>query len=288
MIAQRQRLEKTKAAGGTLRKALYTLLRVTARVLERASRAFVYLAAGTLRLHELRQAIADTWEDLGREEGYILSGLMVWEKAFYGRFLKPADRILLVGCGTGRDLIALLKLGYRVEGLDVAPGAIGLARHILEKEGLRSELYTGPIEAVALRGNFDAVVFSLYSYGLIPHSETRVGVLRKVMAHLNPGGRILISYNPADQRPRSLPIRLTRLLARLTRSDWHVELGDVIDAAANDWRRILYEHRFQNGELETEARAAGLAIVFDERGKEGTAVLTAESRSGADEPVRGR
>src|SRR2546429_8949385 len=98
-----------------------------------------------------------------------------------------------------RDLIALLKLGYRVEGLDVGPRAIALARRILEKEDLSTELHTGPIEAVALPGSFDVFTFSWFCYGYIPQADTRIGVLRKVKAHLNPGGRVLISYVPAER-----------------------------------------------------------------------------------------
>jgi SAM-dependent methyltransferase len=258
---------------GGWRHAPFTLLWAAGRALELAGRASMYLAAGSLRLQDLRGAIANGWEEFGRSEGMVLSGLMHWEQALYDRFLKPEDRILVVGCGTGRDLIALLQLRYRVEGLDVAPRAIALARQMLEREGLSAELYTGPIEAVALPGSFDAFIFSWYCYGYIPQADTRIGVLRKVKAHLNPGGRILISYIPTERPPRALPIRLTRLVARLTRSDWHPELGDVIGPAAGDRRVIHYEHQFWEGELENEARAAGLTVVFHEPREEGTAVL---------------
>ena len=258
---------------GDWRKAPFTLLWGAGRALELAGRASMCLAAGTLRLHDLRGAIANTWEDFGRSEDAILSGLMHWEQALCDRFLKLEDRILVVGCGTGRDLIALLKLGYRAEGLDVARGAVAVARRMLEREGLAAELYTGAIEAVALPGSFDAFIFSWFCYGYIPQADTRIGVLRKVKAHLNPGGRILISYIPAERPPRVLPIRLTRLVARLTRSDWHPELGDVIGAADGNRRVIHYEHQFWQGELENEARAAGLTVVFHEPREEGTAVL---------------
>src|SRR5881296_2361980 len=102
----------------------YTFLRGAARAFELASSALTHLAAGTLRLQDLRGAIVNAWEEFGRSEELIRSGLMPWERALYDRFLKVKDRILVVGCGTGRDLIALLKLGYRVEGLDVGPRAI--------------------------------------------------------------------------------------------------------------------------------------------------------------------
>lgn len=63
------------------------------------------LAAGTLRLHDLREAITHTWEDFGRSERMILSGLMPWESAFYGRFLKAEDRVLVVGCDVGTAVL---------------------------------------------------------------------------------------------------------------------------------------------------------------------------------------
>lgn len=258
----------------TLRTAPYILLWGAARALELAGRASMYLAVGTLRLQELQRSIANAWEEVSRRERYNLSGLLPSESALYARFLKPGDRILVVGCGSGRELIALLKLGHRVEGLDIAPRAIALAHQRLEKEGLQAKLSTGPIEDVALSGSFDAFIFSWFCYGYIPQFETRVGVLRKLKAHLNPGGRILIGYVPAEPPPRSLPIRLTRFVARLTRSDWRPELGDVVGPASGGWRCIDYEHQFVDGEFEKEARAAGLAVGFHERGN-GTAVLTA-------------
>jgi SAM-dependent methyltransferase len=257
------------------RTVLYTLLWGAGHSLHLASRASMYLAAGTLRLRDLREAIANTWHEFFRSETSIRSGLMNWESAFYGRFLKPEDHVLLVGSGTGRDLIALLKLGYRVDGLDVSARAIALARRMLDKERLAAELSTGAIETVPLVASFDAFVFSWFCYGYIPQTSSRIAVLRKVNAHLNPGGRILISYVPAERPPRSLPIRLARLAARLTRSDWRPELGDVIGPGGGDRRAIRYEHQFQEGELDGEARAAGLTVVFHERDDVGTAVLMA-------------
>jgi SAM-dependent methyltransferase len=258
------------------RKVPFIILSGAARALDLAARAAMSLAAGMLRLHDLRDAIVHTWDDFGRSEPMILSGLMPWERALYDRFLKPEDRVLVVGCGTGRDLIALLKLGYRAEGLDVAPRAIALARRMLERHSLSADLYTGPIESVALPGSFDVFVFSWFCYGYIPQVDTRVKVLGKVKAHLTPGGRVLICYIPAERPPQPLPIGLTRFVARLTRSDWRPELGDVIGPATRDRHAIHYEHQFGEGELENEARAAGLTVVFHERSDVGTAVLLDE------------
>jgi hypothetical protein len=144
---------------------------------------------------------------------------------------------------------------------------------MLERRRLSTELYIGSIEDVVPPGSFDAVTFSWFCYGYIPHRPTRIAVLCNVTPHLKPGGRVLISYVPAEGTPRSLPIRLMRLAARLTRSDWHPELGDVLGPITADRRAVRYEHQFLEGELESEARAAGLTVVFHERGEVGTAVL---------------
>ena len=256
------------------RWASYTLLWGAARALDLAERAAMYLAAGTLRIHDVREGIARRWDDFGRSETGIFSGLMPWESAVYRRFLKPEDHVLVIGCGTGRDVIALLNLGHRVDGLDASAGAIELARRMLEREHLAADLYTGSIEAVALARSFDAVTFSWFCYSYIPQAVTRIAVLRKVKTHLNPGGRVFISYVPADSPRRLRPIRLTQLVARLTRSDWHPEPGDVIGAATGDRRAIHYEHQFSDGELEREAHAAGFTVAFHERTDVGMAVLT--------------
>ena len=197
---------------------------------------------------------------------------MPWERELYTRFLKTADRILLVGSGAGRDLVRLLKLGYRVEGLDVAPRAIAHSRRMLEKESLTAELHTGAIEAVELPGSFDVFIFSWCCYSFIPQLATRVGVLGKIKARLNPEGRILISCIPAERPPHELANRLTRFAGRITWSDWRSESGDVV-VASRDWRSIHFEHQFSATDFETAARAAGLRVVFHERGEVGAAVL---------------
>lgn len=246
-----------------------------ARALELAGRATMYVAAGTLRLADLHGAIAKVWANFGRNEDAILSGLMSWEEALYGRFLKPDDHILLIGCGTGRDLIALLQRGHRVTGLEPAASALTVAHQMLARERLTADLHHGSIQSTPLPGTFDAFIFSWYCYSYIPQADTRIAVLRKLKAHLNPGGRILISYLPLVEPPRRLPIRLAQLVARLTGSDWHPEVGDVLGPATGDRGAMHYEHQFTKGEFEDEARGAGLTILFHHVTDDGVAALTA-------------
>jgi SAM-dependent methyltransferase len=271
------------------RHAPFSVLSRAARMLDLAARGALYLAAGTLDRQALRDAITRSWDEFSRTESAILSGLMGWERAWYERVLTPRDDILVVGCGTGRDLIALMKLGYRVEGLDSSARAIDLAHRMLEREGLSATLYTAAIETVAPPRAFDVIIFSWFCYGYIPEMHARVDALRNVKSRLKPGGRLLISYLPAAEARRSFAIRLTRLMARLTRSDWRPAPGDTVGPPTANPRAIHYEHHFSCGELEKEAAGAGLRVASHERNDVGTAMLVpADSADGAagDDPGR--
>lgn len=260
---------------GRRRRPLFVGLYHCARTVERASSLLFYAAAGAARLADLRAAIQREWDyQAADSDSYIASGLMPWEREFYLGFLKPDDRILLIGCGTGRDLLALRELGYRAEGLDVGPWCTARARGVLQARHLDTPIYTGAIETTDVPGTFDAFIFSWFSYSYIPQSATRIDVLRKLRNHLTAGGRILVTYEPVRTTPRRLPIRLAQLVGRLSRSDWRPEYGDVVRLGDPSRYFEHYEHRFTPDELEEEARAAGLTVAFHQDGEMGQLVLT--------------
>lgn len=261
---------------GHRRHPLFVGLYRCARAVERVSSLLFYAAAGAARLADLRAAIQCEWDyQAADSDSYIASGLMSWERDFYRAFLKPDDRILLIGCGTGRDLLALRELGYRVEGLDVGPWCTARASAILKARHLEAPVYTGAIETTDVPGTFDAFIFSWVCYSYLPRAASRIDVLRKLRNHLTSSGRILLSYEPAPTAPRRLPIRLARLVGRLSRSDWRLEYGDVVRLGGPGQYFEHYEHRFTPDDLEGEARAAGLTMAFHEGGQVGRAVLSA-------------
>jgi SAM-dependent methyltransferase len=255
-----------------LRRAAFAGLHLIRRTLERTATLCDYAAAGTLTRADLQAAIERQWErDSGREtERQLTAGLMVWERALYLRFLAPGAHVFLVGCGNGRDLLALVQAGFRVDGLDIAPGAIRTARRLLDRHGLAAALSVGSVETAPLPDRCDAVVFAWGCYGYVPGSARRSAVLRRVAGPLPPGGRVLLSYYPWHRTPRRLPIGLTRLVAGLARSDWRPEYGDHLHADGDGI--VYYEHRFLDGEVEREAAAAGLALLHHDPA-DGLAVL---------------
>lgn len=259
-----------------LRRSLTSALVGLGRIFERLAEASFHAAAGTLRSKELEAAIARFWAGFGSSATHIAGGLMTWEREFYLRFLKPDARILIVGSGTGRDLIALVRLGFRADGIELAEEATTCAAAALAEAGLRAELQAGSIETVDLHGSYDAIVFSWFCYGYIPEASRRIRILRRLAEHLAADGHILISYNSRDRSPSPLATSAAQLAARLSGSDWRPAPGDAV-FFARDSAALQYEHRFEPGELEAEARAAGLVVVFDAHVPEGTAALAPET-----------
>jgi SAM-dependent methyltransferase len=250
-----------------------------ARALDRGVTASTFIAAGLLRFDVLECHMAENWRHFGLQqtEPDVGAGLFEWEKQFYGRFLRPGDRVLLVGCGSGRDLVALLEQGHRVVGLEPVAACADLARTRVARRGLTADIQAADITATHPAGDFDVVIFSWFCYTYIPLRTRRLAVLGRVRDHLAPGGRVLISYVLAQPPPRRLPWRLARLASQLSRTDWRPEYGDVF-VARHETGCIHFEHRFQPAEIEADARAMGFTVAFHDHTTDGNIALVPAAR----------
>jgi SAM-dependent methyltransferase len=230
------------------------------RFFARANRVFNHLAAGTLRIDDLRTGIEYSWERYEARDTDVAAGLVEWDEELLARFVRPQEHVLLVGSGPGRDLIAMVARGYHVTAVEPARRATATARRHLAQRGLSAEILEGFFEDVDLRGHFDVIIFSNCCYSFIPESARRIAALRKATSHLTGGGRIIISYL-TEQAGHPVLMKLARIAATVTASDWHPERGDVLHPVDRGQPLFHYEHPFKPGEIDTEATAAGLRVV---------------------------
>jgi len=139
----------------------------------------------------------------------------VWEKRFYSKegvfrkkifriphqdlfkFVKllreiKAKRILDLGCGTGRHIIALAKKGFQIYGLDVSPTALKETKERLRQEGLKAKLELENIyKKLPYRDNFfDGVIsIKVLHHGRILRIKKLVEEIERVMC---PGGILMV------------------------------------------------------------------------------------------------
>lgn len=202
-----------------------------------------------------------SWDRFYRDHTTHDSSLLRWEAEIVNTFVRPGFDVLLVGCGSGRDLLPLVENGCRVTGIDASGAAITIAESILQTRGRSALLLTGFFEDLPIAGRFEIVIFSYYAYASIPMSRRRRAALVKATALLKPGGHVVVSHAAGGTRPGVVVAQLGRIAGALSRSDWRMEPGDVLWSDRSNEPSISYTHIFEDGELEAEAHAAQLRTV---------------------------
>jgi SAM-dependent methyltransferase len=142
---------------------------------------------------------------------------------------KATPPVLDVGCGPGRHVVALARMGVMALGVDIAPVAVGIARArgapVLERS---------IFERVPGAGRWGSALLLDGNVGIGGEPEI---LLRRISALLRPRGRVLVEVDPPGSPTESISVRL-----------------DGVSAGTFPWARV------GAGDLETVARPAGFAM----------------------------
>ncbi len=108
-------------------------------------------------------------------------------------FPDPPANLLVLGCGGGREVIALLQRGYEIVGSDPARNLVEAAS---EACGDRAMLVVGKVQDAARfnqHAPFDGVIVGWGAWGYVLQASERVEALR-CLAALCPAGPVLLSW----------------------------------------------------------------------------------------------
>jgi SAM-dependent methyltransferase len=192
--------------------------------------------------------------------------LEAWEQLVFDRFVDPGARVLVVGCGGGRESLALAERGFRVTGIDFVPALVDEARRRAAGRGLPVTFEAATVEELARRhsATFDAILATTPVYEQTPGRARRVAFLRALRRLTAPGGLVVLcaAWYP-DRGPRRAMIDGARWLLRRLGVRAAAEPGDRFTyhvSIASDHKTACFYHRFQRPEeIAREIRAAGLA-----------------------------
>lgn len=198
-------------------------------------------------------------------------GLEEWEEDLISRVVPPGSRVLIVGCGAGREAVPLAKQGFRVVGIDPVPGLTEAARRHAQAHGVEA---TFEVKAAAdLDGppeSFDAILCSCYEH--IPTRRRRIEMLRLLRSLVRPQGIIILTagWNPTRGIRLALVDGLRWLLRKLLGERFTTEPGDRLIrhlSLASDAQIPCFYHAFQGPEeIQREIEAAGLTGEMDPEG----------------------
>ncbi|MFX1316241.1 MAG: class I SAM-dependent methyltransferase, partial [Promethearchaeota archaeon] len=103
------------------------------------------------------------WNDIFTEKGKVFEKPHPDMERLLGTFKERRfQKILDLGCGTGRHLIFFSKNAFKVYGIDASPKALEISRQWLNEEGLDGELQLHRMEdKFPYRDNFFDVIISI-------------------------------------------------------------------------------------------------------------------------------
>lgn len=231
------------------------------------ARTMAAVAAGTFSEEELAEARTRHWASFADDHPSRKSGLFPWEVRFYSRFLRPEQRLLVVGAGSGRDVLCFVRDGCRVTAIDEAAGALEFLERRLERAELTATIRASSIVEFESPDRFDIVIFSWLAYILIPTRAMRLAALRRAAEALLPGGRILVSYKPGRGSPHLG--RISRTVARLLGGLPCEDFEEFQFSGTASEPRVYHSRFYTPAEIEAEAEAAGLGVVFHHHGAPG-------------------
>lgn len=122
------------------------------------------------------------------------SALLSADESFVLRHCPTPGRLIDLGCGTGRLLLAFAKRGYRVLGVDLSREMLSVARNKAAAEGVAVDLLQAnlaELDCVADAScDYAACLFS--TLGMLTGAAVRRQVVRHVFRVLRPGGRFVL------------------------------------------------------------------------------------------------
>jgi len=198
-----------------------------------------------------------------RDEATCLRGFFEWK-------LQCASRRLLdIGCGTGAHAQHFSELGFQVEGLDISPEMLAVAR----RRSPAVTFHEGDLSDIKLAGKWGVITSE---FGAIAHLLTYEELCQFCTwcwDHLETGG--VLAYEPWIRPPQyhlgwSAKRRVCLPELEVTREGFHAREGDVahLDQFFTIVRpgRVVRFHEqllmalYTTGQYENAMRAAGFAV----------------------------
>jgi tellurite methyltransferase len=148
--------------------------------------------------------------------------IYLFDQVLKGR-IRPADRVLDAGCGTGRNLVYLLRTGANVWGVDADPDAIADVQRLAQElapEQAAGRFTVTNIEELNFPDGFFTVVMSSAVLHFARNDEQFARMLSRMWRVLAPGGMFfarLASSEGIERQIQRLPDGRFRLPDGTTR-----------------------------------------------------------------------
>jgi phosphatidylethanolamine/phosphatidyl-N-methylethanolamine N-methyltransferase len=156
--------------------------------------------------------------------------------------IRPGERVLIVGCGTGLDF-ELLPPGIHLAAGDITPAMVNRARRRAKEQGLEADIRVMDAHSLDLPDDsFDVVLLHLI-LAVVPDPYAAISEAARV---LKPGGRVgIFDKFIAGGHPPSIRRRIVNSVARIVATDINRSVEPLLDYAG--LTRVHDEEAFGRG-----------------------------------------
>jgi ubiquinone/menaquinone biosynthesis C-methylase UbiE len=133
-------------------------------------------------------------EELVEWSRIVEEGLTPYEEHYIKKHVNSSRLLLNIGCGGGRESIALASRGYKIIGIDLLPSMVSNARQNALK--LNMEINFLAMNAFDLgfsNESFAGVLMLSQVLAFIPFRKNRIHALKEVYRILKPGGKLILT-----------------------------------------------------------------------------------------------
>lgn len=107
---------------------------------------------------------------------------------------KGGKRLLDIGCGSGRHMFPLAKMGYQVSGVDVRPEMVAYVEEQAKKQQLPVNVEKGDLNQLTQTGPFDLAYCFMDTFRFLLTNEAIISHLRTVASALAPKGLYITDF----------------------------------------------------------------------------------------------
>ncbi len=164
-----------------------------------------------------------------RDFGNSSFTLLSEENKILEKYNIRGGKFLVLGCGGGRESIALAKAGFDVVGVDFVEGMVDAARKNAKEKGLKLIFEAQDMTRLSFpKYSFDYVGIFSGSYSFIPTRNLRIKFLEQLRDILRPNGLFILTFLTKKELPPTYRSSMLKAIGYLTLGNLGYQAGDEL------------------------------------------------------------